>query len=438
MGSESRSNSQLRRYVLPVQHLTWCRLYFDECVRCQADFSTSHAHACADASLVETVAANGDFPELISFRLNPGLGRTDSSTKSNVLGGPDAKFGVPPDQIMAAYKAAAAAGATRFGIHMMTGSCVLKEEYWSATVAVLVDTMAKIQEELGIERFDFVNIGGGMGLAYTPEETPVNAHSLVQRLKRALTEKLDAAGVPAPLHLYMENGRYITGPYGWLVSRVHAVKHAFGSKYLGVDANMAHLMRPGMYGSYHHISVPQLEEQGGSAADRVPTNVVGTLCENNDWFAKDRPLAQDAGVGDLVVVHDTGAHSASMGFQYNGKLRAPELLLRRNGDVQLIRHRETYDTLYSNTQLPGDLAIGGKQLCFDDGPTVGATASKRPVKAKSQEAELCTAAIMSSPSEQLPAVAAKGSSSIVVCAAVLGAAVGAGAAFMFSRRQHSK
>jgi len=394
----------------------------------------------ADVSLVDTVAANGEFPELISFRLNPGLGRTDSSTKSNVLGGPDAKFGVPPDQILAAYKAAAAAGATRFGIHMMTGSCVLKEEYWSSTVAVLVDTMAKIQEELGIEQFDFVNIGGGMGLAYMPEEHPVHVASLVKRLKHSLSDQLAAAGVPAPKHLYMENGRFITGPYGWLVSRVHAIKHAFGSKYLGVDANMAHLMRPGMYGSYHHISVPQLEETLGTAADRVPTNVVGTLCENNDWFAKDRPLAQDAGVGHLVVVHDTGAHSASMGFQYNGKLRAPELLLRRNGEVQLIRHRETYDTLYSNTRLPEDLTVGGKQLCFEDGPTVGSASAKKPTKASSQEFEPASgkqaagSASTTSSDSALP-------TSLLCVAAVAGVALGGAAAFAFARsranHQHS-
>jgi diaminopimelate decarboxylase len=341
--------------------------------------------------MVDTVATNGEFPDLISFRLNPGLGRTDSSTKSNVLGGPDAKFGVPPDQILGAYKAAKAAGARRFGIHMMTGSCVLKEEYWSSTIALLVETMAKVQHELGIAEFEFVNIGGGMGLAYEPEERPVNVVTLVQRLKTTLATQLVQAGIPPPRKLYMENGRFITGPYGWLVSRIHATKHAFGAKYLGVDANMAHLMRPGMYGSYHHISVPQREERGGDGAQRVRTNVVGTLCENNDWFAKDRLLAQDAGVGDLVIVHDTGAHSASMGFQYNGKLRAPELLLRRNGQVHLIRHRETYDTLYSNTQLPLDLLVGKAQLDFSDGASISQAAASLPTKVGSQESEAVTA-----------------------------------------------
>ncbi len=391
----------------------------------------NRTRACTDASLVDTVKANGEFPELISFRLNPGLGRTDSTTKSNVLGGPDAKFGVPPDQIVAAYKAAAAAGARRFGIHMMTGSCVLKEDYWSSTVAVLVDTMAKIQSELGITEFDFVNIGGGMGLAYTPEEQPVDVSSLVQRLKNSLATQLVQAGMVPPKKLYMENGRFITGPYGWLVSRVHAVKHAFGAKYLGVDANMAHLMRPGMYGSYHHISIPLLEDKGGAAAERVPTNVVGTLCENNDWFAKGRPLAQDAGVGDLVVVHDTGAHSASMGFQYNGKLRAPELLLRRNGQVELIRHRETYDTLYSNTRLPQDLTIGGLQLSFADGATVSETAAQRPTEVGSQEFEpsssqVCSKAPVSPPALLPPAA-------WVSFAAALGLGLGGGIAFALAK-----
>lgn len=284
-----------------------------------------------DASLVDTVAENGKFPDLICFRLNPGLGRTDSSTVSNVLGGPEAKFGVPPDQIVDAYRRAKAAGATRFGIHMMTGSCVLNEEYWSETVAALVDTMAKVQAEVGIDAFEFLNIGGGMGVAYKPDETPVDVPALVARLRRTLDAALARAGIPQPKRLFMENGRFVTGPHGWLVTRVQATKQAFGAKYLGVDANMAHLMRPGMYSSYHHISVPAHE---GSL--RVPTNVVGTLCENNDWFAKGRPLPEGAGKGDLLILHDTGAHGSSMGFQYNGKLRAPELLLRGGGRVEVM------------------------------------------------------------------------------------------------------
>jgi diaminopimelate decarboxylase len=240
-----------------------------------------------DASLVDSlVQVRGRCPELMCFRLNPGLGRTDSETASNVLGGPDAKFGVPPDQIVGAYKAAKAAGATRFGLHMMTGSCVLNADYWSETVTVLLDTLAKVRAEVGIE-FEFINIGGGLGIPYRPEQPTVDVPSLAVSL-RALVDAWWANheaqgglmhGAARPT-LYMENGRYMTGPYGWLVTRCEVIKRSW-AVYYGVDSCMANLMRPGMYGSYHHITVPARE-----GSERSTANVVGTLCENNDWFAK--------------------------------------------------------------------------------------------------------------------------------------------------------
>jgi diaminopimelate decarboxylase len=306
-----------------------------------------------DISLVDSlVEVRGRCPELISFRLNPGLGRTDSETASNVLGGPDAKFGVPPFQIVEGYRKAMAAGSTRFGIHMMTGSCVLNDEYWLDTVSVLLETMGKLHAELGIS-FEFMNIGGGLGIPYRPEQPGVNLSTLVPKLKRHFEAKMPVAFKDKWPQLVMENGRYITGPYGFLVSRCEAIKNTY-SRYYGLDACMANLMRPGMYGSYHHITVPEAEERGAPVAK---AQVVGTLCENNDWFAKDRDLPE-AKVGDLFVIHDTGAHSHSMGFQYNGKLRAPEVLLR-GGDGRpvdiLVRERETVESLFANTKLPGDL-----------------------------------------------------------------------------------
>jgi len=358
-----------------------------------------------DATLVDTLASVAKpFPETICFRVNPGLGRTDSSTKSNVLGGPEAKFGVPLEQVIDAYRAAKTCGATRFGIHMMTGSCVLKDEYWSETVARLFQVMSEARTALGIE-FDFVNIGGGLGIPYKPEEAgkTVDLEGLSKRIRSTVDTALASAGaaqskVPA---LYMENGRFITGPYGWLVTRCRATKVAFGQRYCGVDACMAHLMRPGMYGSYHHITVPGREGRttvaglpagpgregagaahGGSAAaseggreesktsegkeddsgaaDRAELNVVGTLCENNDWFAKARNLPATSTSGDLFVIHDTGAHSHSMGFQYNGKLRAPELLIRSGGSasaprVDMIRSREVVEVLFADTSIPSDM-----------------------------------------------------------------------------------
>ncbi len=244
-----------------------------------------------DASLLEPLVrgAGGRAPPLISFRLNPGLGRTDSETASNVLGGPAAKFGVPPDAIVGAYAAAVAAGATRFGLHMMTGSCVTNEAYWHETVGALLDAAARVQAGAGVREFEFINIGGGLGIPYREGAPRVDVDAIAASLATAFAARWAAAGLAgrAP-KLYMENGRYMTGPYGWLVSRCEAVKSAFGSRYFGLDASMANLMRPGMYGSYHAITVPAREREGGP---RKAANVVGTLCENNDWFAKVRARA---------------------------------------------------------------------------------------------------------------------------------------------------
>lgn len=207
-----------------------------------------------DISLVDhLVAVRGRCPELISFRLNPGLGRTDSETASNVLGGPDAKFGVPPFQILDAYRKARAAGSTRFGIHMMTGSCVLDSEYWRETVAVLIDTVAQVHSELGIT-FEFINIGGGLGIPYRPGQPENDVTALAASLKEVLSTRMASHALPFSPRLFMENGRYMTGPYGWLVSRCEVIKDTF-QKYYGLDSCMSNLMRPGMYGAYHFISV---------------------------------------------------------------------------------------------------------------------------------------------------------------------------------------
>lgn len=320
-----------------------------------------------DLSLVKTVAevaaaASLPFPELICFRLNPGLGRTDSETASNVLGGPSAKFGIPPFQIVECYRQAKAAGAKRFGIHMMTGSCVLNDDYWMDTVKALVDAMKVIKEEVDIE-FEFMNIGGGLGIPYRAEEAEID----LEKLAGMMRARFDECGVSAygvggkEPKLYMENGRFLTGPFGFLVSKCLAVKDTY-EVYYGLDACMAHLMRPGMYGSYHHITVPTAQARleaakasEGAVEGEAPNdglkvaNVVGTLCENNDWFAKARSLPPSQ-EDDLFVIHDTGAHSHSMGFQYNGKLRAPEVLLRGVDGARdtLIRERELVEVLYSN------------------------------------------------------------------------------------------
>jgi len=313
-----------------------------------------------DVSLVQTLydvtADNVGFPELISFRLNPGEGRTDSTTKSNVLGGPDAKFGVAHFQIVDAYKKAIECGAKRFGIHMMTGSCVMSNTYWEESLGRMLDTVAALRQELNIE-FEFINVGGGIGIPYKPKEVTVSIEDLAARMRAVWDAKLEEHGMPEPV-LHMENGRYMTGPFGWLVARCQAIKRSYAT-YYGLDACMSNLMRPGMYGSYHHITVPARDGFVHGTNERISTfisdtveteraHIVGTLCENNDWFAKNR-LTAKAQIGDLFVLHETGAHAHSMGFQYNGKLRAPELLLQTDGTtVELIRQRETIACLFNN------------------------------------------------------------------------------------------
>lgn len=323
-----------------------------------------------DLSLVQSLATRvSGFPDLISFRFNPGLGNTDSETASNVLGGPSAKFGVPEEQIEDAYRQAKALGAKRFGIHMMTGSCVLGDDYWAETVSLIMGKMAELSNKLDIE-FEFVNIGGGIGIPYRPSEDRVNYKQLAHRVQAVWNQKLREHNIASQPKLLMECGRCVTGPYGWLVAKCEVVKTAFDNKYCGLDACMANLMRPGMYGSYHHITVP------GRSGKLQITKVVGTLCENNDWFSggpdcggkpqADQSLPCSAGVGDLFVIHDTGAHSHSMGFQYNGKLRAPELLLRATSRVEkpvieLIRSRETIQSLYANTFQLSDVPTPGEK-----------------------------------------------------------------------------
>jgi len=307
-----------------------------------------------DVSLIDDLYNIEDrFPELISFRLNPGEGHTDSKTRSNILGGPEAKFGIPPDQIMMAYRKSKMYGAKKFGIHMMTGSCIMDENYYYQTVMIIIDTMLKISEELDIH-FDFINLGGGLGIPYRPEEENINLDNISKMLNNLLINKLKNTKYSnGNLKIYMENGRYMTGPYGWLISRCHVIKNTY-EKYYGLDACMSNLMRPGMYGSYHHITICNKDIR----RDKLSfANVVGTLCENNDWFAKSRKLP-DAKVGDLFIIHDTGAHSHSMGFQYNGKLRSKEILLyndKKNNVI--IREGEKIEDLYKNTIIPHHLRM---------------------------------------------------------------------------------
>jgi diaminopimelate decarboxylase len=290
-----------------------------------------------DISLIETL--KDTMPELICFRLNPGMGKTDSETKSNVLGGPDAKFGIADFQIVEAYKKAKEYGAKRFGLHIMTGSNVMNPEYWNDLISVLYYHINEIQKTNDI-KLEFINIGGGIGIPYRQEQEKININEFSEILLNAINREQTKYNLQN-IKLYMENGRFITGPYGWLLAKCNVIKESY-STYYGLDACMSNLMRPGMYGAYHHITIL------GKTENVQKANVVGTLCENNDWFAKDRELPK-AEVGDVFVIHDTGAHSHSMGFQYNGKLRAPEVLIYK-GNNFLIRRREVFEDYISTCE----------------------------------------------------------------------------------------
>lgn len=314
----------------------------------QADFLAAGADGgCVlnldDISLVDKVPR---MPELICFRYNPGERRTGNS----IIGTPvEAKYGVAHDQLLDAYRLARARGASRFGLHTMLASNDRNYSYMVETARMLLEIVTWISGELGI-RFEFINIGGGLGIPYKPEDAPLDIESMAAEIT-ALFDAFKAQHAYAP-KLFVESGRYMTGPHGVLVTRAINRKEIYRT-YVGVDACMSALMRPGMYGAYHHISV--LGKQGHDET----VDVTGSLCENNDKFAIQRPLPRIAD-GDILYIHDTGAHGHAMGFNYNGKARPKELLFRADGRVELIRREETLDDLFATLTYEEDVLVTGQ------------------------------------------------------------------------------
>jgi diaminopimelate decarboxylase len=288
-----------------------------------------------DISHIEALEQSAGIPELICFRYNPGPLKEGNA----IIGKPEeAKYGLTRDQIIEAYAIAKEKGAARFGLHTMVASNELNPDYFVETARMLFELVAEITEKTGV-RLEFVNLGGGIGIPYRPGQVPVDLDAVSEGIKAAYEEVIEAQGL-APLRIVMECGRMITGPYGWLVTTVRHLKHIYRD-YVGVDACMANLMRPGMYGAYHHITVLGKE-------DAELTNVydvTGSLCENNDKFAVQRELPEIV-PGDIIAIHDTGAHGYAMGFNYNGKLRSAELLLRPDGSITKIRRAETPDDYF--------------------------------------------------------------------------------------------
>ncbi|MCL4127488.1 UNVERIFIED_CONTAM: hypothetical protein GTU68_063434 [Idotea baltica] len=293
-----------------------------------------------DITHVDYLHENLGMPEKISFRYNPGPLRKGNA----IIGTPEeAKYGLTKDQLFAAYAKAASCGAKSFGLHTMVASNELNPEFFVETAEMLFGLVIELAEK-GIT-ISSINLGGGIGIPYTPEQEAIDLVELGEKIKQSYEKMLTAKGLSVSIS--MENGRMMTGPYGCLVTKAVHFKNTY-KDYVGVDACMVNLMRPGMYGAYHHISVLGKED----AANSHTYDVVGSLCENNDKFAINRKLPEIE-KDDYLVIHDTGAHGHAMGFQYNGKLRSAEYLLKEDGSVQEIRRAETLDDYFGTLSYPG-------------------------------------------------------------------------------------
>ena len=296
-----------------------------------------------DITLIpELEEALGGVPEKICCRYNPGGVFTLGETREGfqVMDNPgDAKYGMTRSQIAEAYKILAAKGVKEFGIHSFLASNTLSNEYYPALARILFQLAVDLKNETGAH-ITFINLSGGVGIPYLPDQPANDIAALGEGVRKAYEEILVPAGMD-DVALYTELGRFMLAPYGHLVTRATHEKHIY-KEYIGVDACACNLMRPAMYGSYHHITVMGKE----NAPCDHKYDVVGSLCENNDKFAIDRMLPQIS-MGDLLVIHDAGAHGHAMGYNYNGKLRSAELLLKEDGSVELIRRAETLEDYFA-------------------------------------------------------------------------------------------
>ncbi len=291
-------------------------------------------------NLIDTLVAATGMPETICFRYNPGPERTGNA----IIGNPqEAKFGCTRVQILQGYQRCRELGAKHFGLHAMVVSNEFDLQSLLDTARMLFELAVLVQRETGI-KIAFINLGGGIGVAYRPTDDEINLAEFGAGVEKLYKQILAPASLD-PVNIFMENGRAITGPFGYLVTRVINLKQTY-KNYVGVDACMSNLMRPGMYGAYHHITAVGKESQPTAG----PVDVVGALCENNDKLAIDRELPA-VEVGDVLVIHDAGAHGHAMGFQYNGRLRSAELLLKPDGSVRQIRRAETLDDYFATVEF---------------------------------------------------------------------------------------
>ena len=273
----------------------------------------------------------GKIPETISCRYNPG---GYFKISNDIMDNPgDAKYGMTTEQLFEAFKILKAKGAKHFGIHAFLASNTVTNEYYPTLAKTLFEVAVKLEKETGAD-IKFINLSGGIGIPYKPDQEPNDIAAIGEGVKKVYEEVLVPAGM-GDVALYTELGRFMLAPYGHLITKAIHEKHTH-KEYIGVDACAVNLMRPAMYGAYHHITVLGKENE---PCDHM-YDVTGSLCENNDKFAIDRMLPK-IDMGDYLAIHDTGAHGFSMGYNYNGKLRSAEVLLKEDGSHELIRRAET-------------------------------------------------------------------------------------------------
>ncbi|HZX19532.1 MAG TPA: diaminopimelate decarboxylase [archaeon] len=281
-------------------------------------------------------------PEFLCFRINPGMG--ESGEEGLIFAGSDAKFGIIERDVERAYVMAKELGVKRFGIHMMTGSNILKPDYFEQVVEKLLDIAGPISKKLGIE-FEFIDIGGSLGVPYKPEQEELDIDEVAKRVVKKFKEKLKEYDMGEP-YLIHEPGRYLVCDAGILITKVTSIKNGY-KKFIGVDAGMHTLLRPAIYGSYHHI----FYANNLKAEENEKVNVVGQICENTDQLAKDRMLSSKIQVGDVLVLLDAGSYGFGMSSQYNTRERPAEVLVN-NGKSEIIRERELYDALVRGVHVP--------------------------------------------------------------------------------------
>ena len=278
-----------------------------------------------------------DFPETICCRYNPG---GDFILENQIMDSPEeAKFGFTREQLTKGFLKLKAKGVKHFGIHGFFASNTITNDYYPEVARVLFKTAVELKEETGVH-IGFINLSGGIGIPYRPEDNPIDIMAIGEGVRKAYEEILIPAGM-GDVRIFTELGRYLLGPYGCLVTKAIHEKHTY-KEYIGLDACAVNLMRPAMYGAYHHITVMGKEDEPQDHR----YDITGGLCENNDKFAINRMLPK-IDIGDYLVIHDTGAHGFSMGYNYNGKLRSAEILLKENGETKEIRRAETPEDYFA-------------------------------------------------------------------------------------------